>query len=480
MIKGEVKTGLISLIVITVLFSFIFNLNRHLRTKPTYPVQIIFNRAGGLRLRSDVKMGGVFVGKIKEIRLSPKQKAVVEVWINDYARIPRNSVWQIKESIIGERWIEISVGDKEAGMIPPGGVVWGEDFTNIGATFIKTKEKLTLMKEQLGALQVFLRKFNDKFANIPFKEKISEVKKNSFLLLTNINEFQYALQKEKAMIFSSFQLFAFKVERRKRAVASYINEWESLSNSFLNEEKSQLERTRQNIHSSFARFLGTINTIHNLAHNINMTAQELSRSGDMKYKVKKLKEQTQKLEVTLTNSLTKVKEFEASKESLSSRLHSFSENLNMIQDGIEKFGEIFSPPPSRTPPVRIKNELFFTGSKNGANLDFQLTLFKHKSSLWQVKVNDIDRNPTLSFQWGSHITPTTIFRGGIIKSSFGVGVDKYLTPWWNLSLDLWSIGENADLELINKFPVNEKLDIVIGVDNLRKEKEIKGGVNFKF
>ncbi len=87
-----------------------------------YEVYAKFSNIGGLKKGASVEIGGVEVGRVKDIKLDPEDyTAVVTFVINPEVKLPEDSIAAVKtKGLIGEKYVSITPGASEK-MIPPGG-----------------------------------------------------------------------------------------------------------------------------------------------------------------------------------------------------------------------------------------------------------------------------------------------------------------------------------------------------------------------
>jgi phospholipid/cholesterol/gamma-HCH transport system substrate-binding protein len=85
-----------------------------------------FQEAATLAVEADVRMAGVNIGKVKSKRLDAGgARTIVELEVaSKYAPIPRDSRAILRQkTLLGETYVEISQGDKRAGMLDDGGTL---------------------------------------------------------------------------------------------------------------------------------------------------------------------------------------------------------------------------------------------------------------------------------------------------------------------------------------------------------------------
>ncbi len=87
-----------------------------------YEVYAKFSSVGGLKEGASVEIGGVEIGRVKDIKLDPKDyTAVVTFALHSNVKLPDDSIAAVKtKGLIGEKYVSITPGASER-MIKPGG-----------------------------------------------------------------------------------------------------------------------------------------------------------------------------------------------------------------------------------------------------------------------------------------------------------------------------------------------------------------------
>ncbi len=110
------KVGIFVLIALIVLSGFVFLISDVSLFSPGLSLKIVFGFANGLKRAAPVRLAGVDVGKVKDIRIyydSQAQKTRVEVsaWITGDTKIPIDSkAWINQLGLLGEKYLEIIPG----------------------------------------------------------------------------------------------------------------------------------------------------------------------------------------------------------------------------------------------------------------------------------------------------------------------------------------------------------------------------------
>lgn len=80
----------------------------------TYPLNAEFTNISGVKAGADVQIAGVTVGKVRELRLSADNRAVVKLQMDRGVKVPVDSMASVKsQGIIGDKLIQITLGGDE-------------------------------------------------------------------------------------------------------------------------------------------------------------------------------------------------------------------------------------------------------------------------------------------------------------------------------------------------------------------------------
>lgn len=122
-IKTETKVGLF-VIIAFVMFGYMANyltaFNWHLSSYGPYTV--LFKNVAGLTKKADVKIAGVKVGWVENIKLTPDgMNAEAHLMINKHYQIYLNAHVEIcQDGLLGTKFVEIAPGNFSNGVIAPG------------------------------------------------------------------------------------------------------------------------------------------------------------------------------------------------------------------------------------------------------------------------------------------------------------------------------------------------------------------------
>ncbi|NQY99647.1 MAG: MCE family protein [Bdellovibrionales bacterium] len=136
--RSEIKVGLLFLLTIGLVAAFAFYLGAFNPFSNANKLTVMYNFAGGIEVGSPVRVMGIKVGRVTDIRFDPmgkdakgrevKLKVDITVDKKAWKTVRQDSRFFINlAGVIGEKFIEISPGSLESDTLKPGQSVRGED-----------------------------------------------------------------------------------------------------------------------------------------------------------------------------------------------------------------------------------------------------------------------------------------------------------------------------------------------------------------
>lgn len=167
--RTETRVGIFVTIAIGIFFYLSFNIGAlRLDQRSYYLYKTYFDDTGGLDEKSPVKIAGVQVGWVDDVKLLKSGKAEVLLMIHKQYRLSRNAYATVQqEGLIGTKHIELEPGDPTTGSLPPGSVLAmpGRPPTSVG-------DLLEQFKDIAGGVQDVVSSFKNSFGTREGEENL--------------------------------------------------------------------------------------------------------------------------------------------------------------------------------------------------------------------------------------------------------------------------------------------------------------------
>jgi len=119
--SSAAKVGIFMLIILGVLGFFVMKIEdvKIGRGAGTKKITAVFDSVAGLDNKSSVRVAGVRVGKVTDVRLRPDGKAEVELEIDKDVQLHSNAFARVANlGLLGEKYVEIEPGSANAPIVP--------------------------------------------------------------------------------------------------------------------------------------------------------------------------------------------------------------------------------------------------------------------------------------------------------------------------------------------------------------------------
>jgi len=129
----EMKVGIFVIMAFLILFFIAFSIGDFSMLERGYRMKVTFGFANGIAESAPVRLAGVDVGDVEDITIfydeeAEKTKVMLGVRITRDVRIEKDAIARINTlGLLGEKYLEIAPGTKEAGFLEEGNVLVGED-----------------------------------------------------------------------------------------------------------------------------------------------------------------------------------------------------------------------------------------------------------------------------------------------------------------------------------------------------------------
>jgi len=374
--KREVKIGLFlsGAILILAVFIFIVGDLTTLFQKPGYPLYLYFDSAAGLEKKTIVKLAGVNIGYVNDIRLKEGQ-AEVTLDIDNNVKLRKGSTATLAAlGLLGEKYLEILPGKQQA-FCQPGdtiAVLPSVSFDRLGSELVTVSDDI----KETGKI------LRDIIGDEESKGNIKEILNNLSLFASNLKDLSGKNENS----------LGLSIQKTSEAIQNFDNKVNDLAQSMdelVLSLKDMVEENRESVKVNLEKISELLNKAEN--------SLEL-------------------LDKTITN----ITEGEGT-------LGKLVQNPELYQEAEKTIGEIkkiIKPVSSISTSADLHFEYFSSRESLKSYLSFYLRPQPSKFLLGQI-VQDPELDKfTFSLQGGlrmGNFSP----RAGIIQSKFGAALDYY-------------------------------------------------------
>ncbi len=157
--KPETKLGIFTVLGL-VIFGFSLYFLGGLSVTRSYDINVEFADVSGLPVKAPVKLSGVEVGRVKQIRIE-KGQAVVVAGIHEGVEIFRDARFSVvMTGIIGTKYLKVEQGTPGAGLLKAGAVVRGADEMPMDAMIAQTMNSIKEFVDSVNNQGQFGEKLN--------------------------------------------------------------------------------------------------------------------------------------------------------------------------------------------------------------------------------------------------------------------------------------------------------------------------------
>jgi phospholipid/cholesterol/gamma-HCH transport system substrate-binding protein len=434
--KREMKIGVFMAIAMLILTTFVFivgDLSRLFR-KQGYPVYVYFDSVAGLERRTVVRLAGVKIGHVQDIKLKGSQ-AEVELSINPNVKVREDSMATLATlGLLGEKYVEILPGREESFVQPEGRI---KSIPSVGF------DQLGTMLSSLGEdISVTSRALKDMIGGEESQANFKEILLNLSLLIGDLNSFFSENRPDMSRTLQDASHSVQRFDRRIEEVSRNLDELILLLKDMVEENRESLKGNMENIKELISRTEKALKLLNESLEKINRGEGSLGKlihDPDMYHEAERTVNQAQQVLQAVSSVRLNV--------DLQSEYHSESELVKSY------FTISFWPSPKKFLVAQIIRDPWlnrFTYSAQGG------------------------------VRWG-FLSP----RAGIMESKFGVGVDYYAArDRLRFSLESFDFNRKPRprFRAWTRFSVSRYISLLLGMDDftLKPNREFYFGLSLGF
>ncbi len=129
-VTNEARTGILVLVCLAALGGLVLKVGNFKFFQQGYTVKCQLHFSAGVKKHAPVRLSGVDVGEVKDIRILYGDQTIVELmlWLRDGVKIRLDSKAYVTTlGLMGEKYIEVKAGTPVAEFAKPGDLIPGQD-----------------------------------------------------------------------------------------------------------------------------------------------------------------------------------------------------------------------------------------------------------------------------------------------------------------------------------------------------------------
>lgn len=488
--SSAAKVGLFMLVTLGVLGFFILKIEDvNLGRGKMKTVKAIFDSTAGLNKGSDVRVAGVPVGKVKEIRLRPDGKAEVEMEIERDVQLHQNAAANIANlGLLGQKYVDIQPGSATAPVITSDNVqLRGSQAASIDDVTAQIADIATDVKAITASLRNVM-------AGPTGQQRLEDIVENVRSITVQVRELIAANQSNVTATLENARAISESLRQEIPRIAKSVDRLADQLGDTVGENRGDVRHIVENLRQLSADLKTTTDNVNAI------TGQMKSGEGT----VGKLLYSNEAHD-KLTSALASVESGVNELKTTLGRANRITLDVGMSADiyaGMshhdnELGGNTRSTVFLRLNPNPERNRFFnitFADDPRGHQQDkiyrTEITDPNGVTTTTTTRQTKFDRNFLLSAQAGWRLTPFSL-RVGLFDNTGGVGADYLLTDRMELVGEAFDFGHSRDnnphLRLFGEYTFRREkkntplLFLRTGVDNVLNDTAFTfgGGIRWR-
>lgn len=240
--KNEIRAGIFLLTAFAVFVVMVFSVS-DVRSlfKKRKEIKALFSLSDGIERNAQVRVAGIKIGKVTNIRVAPEHGDLVELTLSIYddAVVKENSHAAIKTlGLVGGKYVELTPGTPDAEPIKPGGVIDGEDslkmedLTRAGLEVVAKLRHIALSLDRIIGDPALARNIKGTVQNV---QEVS----------VNVKELTAALNESKVNVTESLKTLP-EISQKLDATLANLKEISARTDATMADNRKQIDAAMEN------------------------------------------------------------------------------------------------------------------------------------------------------------------------------------------------------------------------------------------
>jgi phospholipid/cholesterol/gamma-HCH transport system substrate-binding protein len=260
--KPEIKVGIVVFLALILFAYAVIYVGKvsFVGGSKGYEIKVLYDFVSGLKVNAKVKIaGGVYVGEVKDIWYDGRY-AKVTLFIYDYIKIRKDADFSIYTTgLMGEKYVEVSVGTEKADFLNPGDTVMGKSPISLDVAFGNIYKISDNFKQALDS-------FNSIISKPETKEAIANTFKNISEAVVNVDKMVLENKAEITEAVKTFRSTSEKINNAAddlKGLTTELKVFTSKLNEFVStQNKDNVASTLENLNKISAKLDNTISSLN--------------------------------------------------------------------------------------------------------------------------------------------------------------------------------------------------------------------------
>jgi phospholipid/cholesterol/gamma-HCH transport system substrate-binding protein len=188
----EVRTGLVVILCVGILAGLTIMAGNFKLFQQSYSLNVMFSNSSGIEKDASVRLIGVEVGKVESAQLVYGKEGdtmvALKLELNEAARIREGArAFVTTLGLMGEKYVELTPGDKGAPYLKPGATIQGNDPIDIEAIAGQAMSTMEVAKETMTNISSLVKNLDSAMADN--RPNVDEIMNNLRRTTDNLEEF---------------------------------------------------------------------------------------------------------------------------------------------------------------------------------------------------------------------------------------------------------------------------------------------------
>ena len=473
-LTAETKVGMMTVIAVIILIIGTFLIGKISWFGKTYNLKAYFDFVSGVERGAPVRLGGVKVGIVKDIKIVPEHKPSIELELRlaKAAMVHKNArVFISTMGLMGEKYIEIYAGTPEYPLLADGDSIIGQNPLQMEDILAASKQITENLAKTIEAI-----------SEVVTKEETKNSITNFIARLDSISGKIDGLISKKQGDLESFAGNLKTITDQMKIVVTDVDTIIKENRAEIKSTISNFSATAETVHKNIDRIVdnldkitGQVNTmITQNQPELKTTVQNFrSASDDFKKAMEKINSMTEKMESgqgTIGKLINDPKLY----DNASDTLGSVKQAADSIKDVASKTGNFFTN-------INFEYDMRYYDVIDRWRNDIDIRFNPSKGKYYLGGVSDIGREPKVNLLFAKSYGNWDV-KLGVLESEAAMGVD-YRTMEDRLKLGLKTVGvteEQPRLDFDSEYHLVDYWYLVLGAHDLTHDAQSNAGVKIRY